>query len=259
MKAKRDKILEAIHPVYRIRQDIKKMVFLHLKLKENSKITSVSTMIPLMEFKFGKDNSHVFLFESEKEMFMYTPNLRNQSFAYFDKLVYDSFSRDDVKLEVNDIDDGGIVSLSDHIRKLMPDDNVINLSLQRLTRNSNNIMVLDDDPMVLKTMENILKFFGRVSVTSDIESFIKLYKEQAPNVIFVDMHLGSERGSEVVKRVKSEIDPHAHAIMISADVTRDTVMEVKEVGINGYIVKPFNRDMIYKHLMKAPTFVSKKN
>jgi DNA-binding NarL/FixJ family response regulator len=112
---------------------------------------------------------------------------------------------------------------------------------------------------VLKTMENILKFFGNVKVNSDIENFIMQYKEQAPNIVFVDMHLGNERGSEVVRKIRSEIDPHIHAIMISADVTRDTVMEVKEVGVNGYVVKPFNRDMIYKHLMKAPTFVPKKS
>lgn len=259
MKTKRDKILELIFPVYKIRQDTKKMVFLHLKLKENSKIASLDSMLPLLTFKFAKDSGQIFPFEAEKEIFIYTDNPRNQSFAYFDKLVYDNFSKDDIKLEVSDIDDAGIILLSNKIRALEPNDEVIKISLDRLTRNGNSILVLDDDHMVLKTMENILKYFGRVSVTTDTDTFFKQYKEQAPNIVFIDMHLGEHRGSDVVKRIKSEIDPHAHAIMISADVTRDTVLEVKEVGINGYVVKPFNRDMIYKHLMKAPTFFPKKS
>ena len=259
MSSKRDRVLEVISPIHKIRQEAKKMAYLHLKVKENAAIKSLGEIRQLLEYKFGKENSHFFSFEEEKEMIMYTGNMSNRSFAYFDKAVFEGLSRDDVDLEVHDLDQGGIRSLSTHIKRLAPDnDDTIALSLQRLGREGNSILVLDDDGIILKTMENILKSFGIVGLETDGEKFIRLYKEFAPNIVFVDIHLKNERGSNIVKKIKEEIDPNIHAIMISADGTRDTVLEVKAAGAYGFIVKPFSRDTVYKHLLKAPTFVPKK-
>ncbi len=256
----RDKVFEVIAPIYKIRQESKRMAYLHIKVKEKATISTLGEIRQLLEYKFGKDHSYFFPFEKEKEMIMYTSNVSNRSFAYFDRAVFESIPRENVELEINDLDDGGIRSLAKQIKKLISsEDSIINLSLQRMCREGNCMLVLDDDAMVLKTMENVLKSFGRVGVEQDGERFLGLYKEFAPNIVFVDIHLRNERGSDIVRKIKSEIDPNVHAIMISADGTRDTVLEVKEAGAHGFIVKPFNRDMVYKHLLKSPTFVPKRS
>lgn len=260
MQSKRDRAFEVISPIYKIRQDSKKTAYLHLKVKENAAISSLGEIRQLLEYKFGKEQSRFYPFEEEKELIMYTGNVSNRSFAYFDKAIFESLSRDDVDLEIHDLDENGIRTLSTQIKRLAANnDEIINLSLQRLCREGNSMLVLDDDVMVLKTMENVLKSFGHVELEQDGERFIKLYKEFAPNIVFVDIHLRNERGSDIVRKIKEEIDPNIHAVMISADGTRDTVLEVKEAGAYGFIVKPFNRDTVYKHLLKAPTFVPKKS
>lgn len=191
---------------------------------------------------------------------MFTNNISNRSFSYFDKAVFESIPKENIELEVNYLDEGGIRSLSKQIKRLaINDDSTINLALQRMCREGNCILVLDDDVITLKTMENVLKSFGHVRVEQDGERFIKLYKDFAPNIVSVDIHLNNERGSDIVRKIKAEIDPNIHVIMISADGTRDTVLEVKDAGANGFIVKPFSRDMVYKHLLKAPTFFPKKS
>lgn len=259
MQSKRDRAFEVISPIYKIRKDSKRTAYLHLKMKENAAISSLGEIRQLLEYKFGKDQSHFYPFDEEKELIMYTNNVSNRSFAYFDKAIFESLSRDDVDLEIHDLDENGIRTLSTQIKRLAANnDETINLSLQRLCREGNCMLVLDDDAMVLKTMENVLKSFGRVGLEQDGERFIKLYKEFAPNIVFVDIHLKNERGSDIIRKIKEEIDPNIHAVMISADGTRDTVIEVKEAGAHGFIVKPFNRETVYKHLLKAPTFVPKK-
>jgi two-component system, chemotaxis family, chemotaxis protein CheY len=260
MQSKRDRIFEVILPVNKIRQESKKMAYLHLKVKNKAAISSLAEIRQFLEHKLGKDQNHFFHFEEEKEVIMYINNMSNRSFSYFDKTIFEKFSRDDIDLETHDLDESGIRSLSAHIKRLVADnDETINLSLQRLCHEGNCMLVLDDDGMVLKTMENVLKSFGRVELEQDGERFIKLYKELAPNIVFVDIHLKNERGSDIIRKIKEDIDPYIHAIMISADGTRDTVLEVKDAGAHGFIVKPFNKDTVYKHLLRAPTFIPKKS
>ena len=111
--------------------------------------------------------------------------------------------------------------------------------------------------MVLKTMEFALKGFGYVGVATTPEEFFSMYKEYAPNVVFVDIHLKGYKGTNIVNSIRRQFDPQIFAVMISADSTQDTVMSVRDCGARGYIVKPINRDAIYQNVMKAPTFVAK--
>lgn len=236
------------------------MASLHFSLRKESSSLSVDELVQFLQQKFSRENTHIFQFKDDKEVFMFLPNVRNQSFSYFDQIVFESLSRDDVTLLTHDFDENGIEFLANKLRKIINEDDIVSrLSLKRMCRLSNCILVLDDDVLILKTMENVLKSFGHVSVEKDGESFIKSYKEYAPNIVFVDIHLTRERGSDIIKKIRQDIDPDIHAVMISSDGTRDTVLEIKEAGACGFIVKPFNRDTVYKHLLKTPTFVPKKH
>jgi two-component system chemotaxis response regulator CheY len=257
LPSKSSKILDLINFVSVGRRRAKEMVYLHIKVNDDSdNRIEMGEIQQILEFKFGKNDISVYRFDDCAELVMLMHNRDRLSLTLFEKAVYENFSRKSVHVSASELDEGGMHTLADLLERLIPEkDEIARLSLKRMRRLSNCILVLDDDLMVLKTMENILKSFGSVEIAQGAEKFLSLYKEYMPNIIFVDIHLRNERGPDVIRKIRSEIDPDVHAIMISGDSAKQTVLDVKEAGAKGFIVKPFNRDIVYKYLLKAPTFV----
>lgn len=251
-------ILDLITSVSELKKQKNNVAYLHIGIKDDSDSLQVGEIEQVLEFKFGKQDGAVYKFDDKNLVIMLASNQSRVSLAHFDKILYENFGRDAIQVTTNTLNESGIHLLATLIERILPEnDDFARLALRRMRRVSNCVLVLDDDPMVLKTMENILRTFGTVEIADNSTKFMSLYREYAPNIIFVDIHLKKERGPDIVKKIRAEIDPHVHAIMISSDGTRETVLDVKDAGVHGFLVKPFNRDTVYRHLLKAPTFVPK--
>jgi CheY-like chemotaxis protein len=70
-----------------------------------------------------------------------------------------------------------------------------------------------------------------------------------PDIIFLDVQLPDARGPELIKTIKRYM-PKSIIIMVTSDNSAQTVSESKELGANGYIIKPFSVAQINKHLDK---------
>lgn len=250
---------DLINNVSELRRRGRDVAYLHIGILGGGSNVQIGELQQILEFKFGKEEGSLFRFDDRNILIMLVGNDNRQSLAYFDRAIYESFSREKIKVTTNSLDESGINVLAGLLDKLIPPtDTVARLLLRRMRRSTNCALVLDDDIMVIKTMEYILKGFGIVHTAQTPERFLELYKEYAPNVVFVDIHLRGEKGQNIVRQIKSEIDPYVHAVMISSDGTKDTILEVREAGASGFIVKPFNLDSVYKYLAKAPTFIPKR-
>jgi len=111
-----------------------------------------------------------------------------------------------------------------------------------VTKNQNNIGLIRLEGQINKTGECIIQ--------NDTQDFFEAYVEH----VFLDIHLQTDHGPDLMKKLRDTIDQHAHIVMISSDTYETTIREVKEKGAKGFIVKPLNRQQLFTHVMKMPTF-----
>lgn len=137
-------------------------------------------------------------------------------------------------------------------------DYVGRMAYMRYARKGNVFLVLDDDPMILRQMEHILKPLGQVETAAMAEEFLHKYKQFAPTAVYIDIHLKTERGTDLAGVLRVMLDPHVYAIIISSDTVKENILETKAKGANGFVGKPLNRDLVMRSAQAAPTFAVKK-
>jgi CheY-like chemotaxis protein len=258
LKKKKNDILNLIMYVSERKKNVMDTAYLHIAVNPENNAISVGEVEQVLEFRFGQEDGIIYKFDDKNLVIMMTGNENRHSLIHFERITYENFDRDAVQVTTNTLDESGIALLSTLIERITPlEDEISRSALKRMRRIGNCSMVLDDDVMVLKTMENILRGFGGVELMQEPEKCIAQYKEYMPNIVFVDIHLKGARGQDVIRRIRESIDPHIYAVMISSDSMEKTVLDVKESGAKGFIVKPITRDQVYKRLLNAPTFVPK--
>lgn len=117
-----------------------------------------------------------------------------------------------------------------------------------------NILVVDDDTEVRKTLSSVLLEEGySVETAENGRQATKAYEKAHFDVALIDIKLPDIEGTELLHRLM-EKQPHIVKIIITGFPTLENAMETVNEGADGYILKPFNvsklLQMIEKHLNK---------
>ena len=109
-----------------------------------------------------------------------------------------------------------------------------------LTTIVKKILVVDDNRDILEIVEIILKNDGYgVKTLLDGNDTYQAVDSYKPDVILLDVCLGSSDGREICKKLKNaNLTKHIPVIMFSANVKSDDVS--KECKANDFIAKPFD-------------------
>ncbi len=103
------------------------------------------------------------------------------------------------------------------------------------------VLHVDDDPMNLRVVEEILGAFGHRSVkaTSGAEALTRL-QEQTFDVVLMDIHMPVMTGIETVARLRALPGPEHDipVIALTADVVSRRPEEYRGLGFNDFIAKP---------------------
>ena len=102
------------------------------------------------------------------------------------------------------------------------------------------ILVVDDDEDILEVIKYILEDSGyEVETLSDGHDLMDKINEQHPDLVLLDIMLGTMDGRELCKDIKStEATHHIPVIMVSASHEIATFNTTD--GPNGFIAKPFD-------------------
>lgn len=118
-----------------------------------------------------------------------------------------------------------------------------------MTIETASILVVDDDPVTLSTVGHTLTRLGihDVQFACNGTEALKLLTTFTPTLILTDIHMKHMGGFEFVKVLRSI--PKASfqglpVIFMSADTTRSTFNKAKEIGSDGYILKPPRIDVL---------------
>lgn len=112
-----------------------------------------------------------------------------------------------------------------------------------------NILIVDDDKYLCQSLSYVLKDEGyHVNTTHDGKSAIDLIKKRKYDLMVLDYNLSSLQnmtGLGVLEKVQ-EINPRIKAVMISAYGDNKLKKRAKDMGVNGFIDKPFKLTKLLK-------------
>lgn len=103
------------------------------------------------------------------------------------------------------------------------------------------ILVAEDEPMLLKTIELKLRKEGYEVITcSDGRDAVAKINENNPDMVITDIMMPYVSGLEIVSMLKNGRDRITPVIMLSAMEQEKVVMEAFDLGADDYITKPFS-------------------
>ncbi len=101
-------------------------------------------------------------------------------------------------------------------------------------------MVIDDDPLIRKTLSSHLSKEGyEVMIAEDGESGFQKYDEIAPDLVILDIRLPDMDGLEVLCKIR-EKDKNATIIIMTAYDDMKSTVEAVKLGAFEYLVKPLD-------------------
>ena len=104
------------------------------------------------------------------------------------------------------------------------------------------ILLVDDDPLTLKTLEDLMNFFGYEHVTAlnGLEAVEKL-KSGLFQIVLTDMVMDGMDGMELLQHIRSNY-PNIKVIITTGYDRTFSYTDVIRAGASDFISKPFNTD-----------------
>jgi len=103
-----------------------------------------------------------------------------------------------------------------------------------------NILVVEDDPLVSKTLVSHLKKKGfEVRLAETGEEGFRIFREFQPELMLLDVKLPDLNGLDLLKQIKNE-DKKISAIVMTAFDDMKTTVEAIKSGAFEYLVKPLD-------------------
>ena len=122
------------------------------------------------------------------------------------------------------------------------------------------ILVAEDEPMLLKTIELKLKKEGyEVITTADGREAVAKIEEMDPDLVITDIMMPYVSGLEIVAIVRKKNNKRIPIIMLSAMEQEKVVMEAFELGADDYITKPFSLNELVIRVKRLMTQFMRNN
>jgi len=132
--------------------------------------------------------------------------------------------------------------------KFMRDNNIPTDALESGKR---KVLLVDDDPEVVDTINRALQDDGRFEVRIATNGFDAgmMVKEYRPDLLVLDVMLPDINGKEVCHRVRA--DPameDVRIVCISGMIEDDKIQELKLAGADDFLGKPFDVDVLIEKM-----------
>lgn len=126
------------------------------------------------------------------------------------------------------------------------------------------VLIIDDDPLIVQIVEQILKIMGLKDVQSTcypkigLEEILISFETQKPiDLVICDWMMPEMTGIEVLKKVRDKNLDLAF-IMLTAKMTVPAISDARKLGIDAYIGKPFTGDQLQQKVMAVANRILKK-
>ncbi len=109
------------------------------------------------------------------------------------------------------------------------------------------ILICEDNSLAMKTLSYVLKKEGyELEQAEDGREALALLQKTVYDLLIVDIHLPFRSGLELTRYVRSELKLNTPVVVLTAISDPQMQRQAGELGISGYIVKPFNPEDIIR-------------
>lgn len=113
-----------------------------------------------------------------------------------------------------------------------------------------SILCVEDEEGIRKVIVDTLKYyFDEVYEARDGDEAYEIYQDYKPKIILSDIQMKNCDGVELVKRIRKD-DKHTIIIMLTAYSNEEYLMELINLNISHYILKPLNAKKLNDALIK---------
>lgn len=129
--------------------------------------------------------------------------------------------------------------------------------MRRNTKENPEIMVVEDQHFSRILLLGLFNKEYRCFGAKDAKEAISNFSVYAPDIIFLDIELPDQNGHELAKFFKS-LDPLVHIVMVTANHYQKDVKKAIENQVNGFVVKPYNKQKLLNAIESHKKFKLKK-
>ncbi len=114
-----------------------------------------------------------------------------------------------------------------------------------------SVFIVDDSKTARAVLTQMLRSMEFKILDEAEHGEIAIHKIKAqglkPDFLLIDMEMPLMNGVETIKALKPLI-PDARIIMVTSRSNKELVMELMDLGVSGFIKKPYDRDTVLKKL-----------
>jgi len=112
------------------------------------------------------------------------------------------------------------------------------------------ILVVEDMPLNQLLMKTLLDDFGfECDITANGRLALKKLKENTYDIILMDLQMPEMNGFEATQYIRNTMNSKIPIIALTADVTTVDLAKCKTVGMDDYIAKPIDEQLLYSKLI----------
>jgi two-component system chemotaxis response regulator CheY len=113
---------------------------------------------------------------------------------------------------------------------------------------SQGVLIVDDSHFMRNLLTQILEGeFDILGEASNGAEAVKMYKEQEPDIVMMDVVMPKCNGIKATAAIK-KLDPSARVIMCTSVGQREKMKLAVKAGADGYVTKPFEEESVMKAL-----------
>lgn len=120
------------------------------------------------------------------------------------------------------------------------------------------VLVAEDNFINQRLAEQVFRSMGyEIDLAENGVLALEACKKEHYDIVFMDIHMPEMDGIEATRRILSEINNPPRIVALSANVMEESQQECDEVGMQGFVQKPFKLDDIAKVLVDVGSAVRK--
>jgi len=107
---------------------------------------------------------------------------------------------------------------------------------------SKRILVVEDNPINLKLVRDVLRYAGYVVLEARTgEDGLRVAREDAPDLVLMDLQLPGIDGTEALRRLRDELPGlRAPVVAVTAFAMAADRERARSAGFDGYLEKPIS-------------------
>lgn len=112
-----------------------------------------------------------------------------------------------------------------------------------------NILVIDDNVILLRTVKEMLDSNYNVSIATSGEQALKSIARKKPDVILLDYEMPEMNGEDVIRQLREdEATANIPVLFLTSSANREVVKKLIMLNPDGYMLKPPNKQTMIEHI-----------